>query len=207
MADSGLFIGWGEIVRGRETEAVEHFNATIEYFSGLQADGTIESFEPVFLEPHGGDLGGFFFIRGDAEQALRTPRRRGLRGGDPEGHPHRRQDGCGRGRDGRRPRATGGHATWGRSRSSHRANLRWRRRTGSGTPPSLFSCWCLGRRRSSVPHSATFKADAAVAHLLAPAGSGGEERGLMSLISAVSRRARRSTNTARAIIANAYHGA
>ena len=74
MADSGLFIGWGEIVRGRETEAVEHFNATIEYFSGLQAEGTIESFEPVFLEPHGGDLGGFFFIRGDAEKlsALRA---------------------------------------------------------------------------------------------------------------------------------------
>ena len=74
MADSGLFIGWGEIVRGRETEAVEHFNATIDYFSGLQADGTIESFEPVFLEPHGGDLGGFFFIRGDADKlaALRV---------------------------------------------------------------------------------------------------------------------------------------
>jgi hypothetical protein len=68
MADSGLFIGWGEVVRGREAEAVEQFNATIEYFSGLQADGTIESFEPVFLEPHGGDLGGFIFIRGDAEK-------------------------------------------------------------------------------------------------------------------------------------------
>ena len=36
MADSGLFIGWGEIVRGRETEAVEHFNATIDYFSGCR---------------------------------------------------------------------------------------------------------------------------------------------------------------------------
>jgi hypothetical protein len=74
MADAGLFIGWGEVVRGRETEAVEHFNATIEYFAGLQADGAIESFEPVFLEPHGGDLGGFLFIRGDAERlsALRV---------------------------------------------------------------------------------------------------------------------------------------
>lgn len=47
MADAGLFIGWGEVVRGRETEAVEHFDATIEYFTGLQADGAIESFEPV----------------------------------------------------------------------------------------------------------------------------------------------------------------
>jgi hypothetical protein len=74
MADAGLFIGWGEVVRGRETEAVERFNATIEYFEGLQQDGAIESFEPVFLEPHGGDLGGFFFLRGDAERlsALRV---------------------------------------------------------------------------------------------------------------------------------------
>ena len=74
MAEAGLFIGWGEVVRGREAEAVETFNATIEYFVGLQADETIESFEPVFLEQHGGDLSGFFFVRGDAERlaALRV---------------------------------------------------------------------------------------------------------------------------------------
>jgi hypothetical protein len=74
MADAGLFIGWGEVVRGREGQAVEVFNETIEYFGGLQTDGTIESVEPVFLEPHGGDLQGFFFIRGDAEKlaALRV---------------------------------------------------------------------------------------------------------------------------------------
>lgn len=73
MADAGLFIGWGEVVRGRESEAVETFNATMEYFAGLAADGAIESVEPVFLEPHGGDLQGFFFLRGDAE-ALATLR-------------------------------------------------------------------------------------------------------------------------------------
>lgn len=74
MADAGLFIGWGEVVRGREGEAVDTFNQTIEYLAGRQADGTIESFEPVFLEPHGGDLQGFFFVRGDAEKlaALRV---------------------------------------------------------------------------------------------------------------------------------------
>ena len=68
MADAGLFVGWGEVVRGREAEAVETFNSTMEYYGGLQADGTIESIEPVFLEPHGGDLQGFFFLRGDAEK-------------------------------------------------------------------------------------------------------------------------------------------
>ena len=74
MADAGLFIGWGEVVRGREAEAVETFNATVEYFAGLQAEGAIESFEPVVLELHGGDLNGFFLVRGEAAQlaALRV---------------------------------------------------------------------------------------------------------------------------------------
>jgi hypothetical protein len=74
MADSGLFIGWGEVVRGRESEAVEVFNETLAYYTRLQEEGTIESFEPVFLEPHGGDLNGFILIRGNAEKlaALRV---------------------------------------------------------------------------------------------------------------------------------------
>jgi hypothetical protein len=74
MADAGLFIGWGEVVRGREAESIEVFNETLAYYGRLQEEGTIESFEPVFLEPHGGDLGGFILIRGDAEKlaALRV---------------------------------------------------------------------------------------------------------------------------------------
>jgi hypothetical protein len=68
MADAGLFIGWGEVVRGRETDAVEVFNETLAYYNRLQEEGTIENFEPVFLEPHGGDLSGFILIRGDAEK-------------------------------------------------------------------------------------------------------------------------------------------
>ena len=66
MADAGLFIGFGNPVRGRESQAVELLNETIEWYSRLQEEGAIESFEPVFLEPHGGDLGGFILIRGDA---------------------------------------------------------------------------------------------------------------------------------------------
>jgi hypothetical protein len=68
MADAGLFIGWGEVVRGREKEAVDLFNEVLGYYGRLQEEGTIESFEPVFLEPHGGDLSGFVLIRGDAEK-------------------------------------------------------------------------------------------------------------------------------------------
>ena len=74
MADAGIFIGWSEVVRGRETQAVESFNEAIQFFADRVADGTIESFEPVFLEPHGGDLGGFILLRGDVAKlaALRT---------------------------------------------------------------------------------------------------------------------------------------
>jgi hypothetical protein len=74
MADAGLFIGWGEVVRGREVAAAELFQETLGYYAGLQEQGVIEGFEPVFLEPHGGDLTGFILIRGDAEKlaALRA---------------------------------------------------------------------------------------------------------------------------------------
>jgi hypothetical protein len=74
MADAGLFIGFGNPVRGRESQAIELFNETIGWYTRLQEEGEIESFEPVFLEPHGGDLGGFILIRGDAERlsALRV---------------------------------------------------------------------------------------------------------------------------------------
>ena len=68
MADAGLFVGWGAVVRGREAESLEVFNETIEYFAAQQEEGAIESFEPVFLEPHGGDLGGFILARGDADK-------------------------------------------------------------------------------------------------------------------------------------------
>jgi hypothetical protein len=74
MADAGLFIGWGEVVRGRETEAAELFQETLGWYASLQERGEIESFEPIFLEPHGGDLSGFILVRGDAEKlaALRV---------------------------------------------------------------------------------------------------------------------------------------
>jgi hypothetical protein len=65
MADDGLFLGWGETVRGRESKAVEVFNEAIQYYGKLQADGRIESFDAWFLAPHGGDLDGFVMLRGE----------------------------------------------------------------------------------------------------------------------------------------------
>ena len=68
MADSGLFIGWGQVVRGREKRAVQVFNESVEYWGGLQGEGKIEDFEVVLLTPHGGDLQGFALLRGSEEQ-------------------------------------------------------------------------------------------------------------------------------------------
>jgi hypothetical protein len=68
MADSRLFIGWGAVARGREGKAFEVFGETVEYYGRLQQEGRIESFEPVLLDPHGGDLEGFLLVRGSQQQ-------------------------------------------------------------------------------------------------------------------------------------------
>ncbi len=68
MADAGLFIGWGQVVRGREERALEVFNETLEFYGGLQSDGRIESFEVCLLNPHGGELNGFVLLQGSEAQ-------------------------------------------------------------------------------------------------------------------------------------------
>jgi hypothetical protein len=65
MAGDALFLGWGPVVRGRESRALDVFQETIGYYGKLQQEGKIESFEPILLNPHGGDLGGFVLIRGE----------------------------------------------------------------------------------------------------------------------------------------------
>ncbi len=74
MATGALVIGWGSVIQGREQKSLQVFNEAIQYYARLQQQGTIESFVPVALEPHGGDLQGFLLIRGDREKlnALRT---------------------------------------------------------------------------------------------------------------------------------------
>jgi hypothetical protein len=65
MAYGALFIGWGETHSGRERKAVELFTESLAYLSKLVVEGRVASVEPFFLEPHGGDLEGFFLVRGD----------------------------------------------------------------------------------------------------------------------------------------------
>jgi hypothetical protein len=71
MADAALFLGWGDAVRGRERQALTVFGEAVEFWTRLQQDGEVESFETVFLEPHGGDLAGFFIVRGESEALAR----------------------------------------------------------------------------------------------------------------------------------------
>jgi hypothetical protein len=65
MAGEALFIGWGDVVRGRERKALDVFNEGIEYYGRLQQDGQIERFDAWFLGPHGGDLAGFILLHGE----------------------------------------------------------------------------------------------------------------------------------------------
>ena len=68
MADRVLFMGWNRPVVGREQQAMELFQKVVEFHGKLQAEGRIESSEPVILAAHGGDLNGFFLLKGEAEK-------------------------------------------------------------------------------------------------------------------------------------------
>jgi hypothetical protein len=68
MADRAVFIGFGQPVRGREERAVDVFNEFVGMCGRMQADGRIEDMDVALLDPHGGDLGGFFMLHGSADQ-------------------------------------------------------------------------------------------------------------------------------------------
>ena len=68
MADRAMFVGFGQPVRGREERAVEVFNEFVGMFGRMQGDGRIEAMDVTLLDPHAGDLGGFFMVHGSAEQ-------------------------------------------------------------------------------------------------------------------------------------------
>jgi hypothetical protein len=65
-ADSALFIGWNRPVRGKEKEGIELFQSSMAFYAKQVQAGAIESFEPILLDTHGGDLNGFVLIKGTA---------------------------------------------------------------------------------------------------------------------------------------------
>ena len=68
MTDRALFVGFGAPVRGREERAVEVFGEFVEMFGRMQSDGRIAGMDVALLDPHGGELGGFFMVHGSADQ-------------------------------------------------------------------------------------------------------------------------------------------
>jgi hypothetical protein len=73
MADTkdlsaGLFIGWKQGFLGREDFAIGLLHEATQFFTKLQGAREIGSFDVVMLHPYGGDLNGFFLVRGAAEQ-------------------------------------------------------------------------------------------------------------------------------------------
>jgi hypothetical protein len=68
MSDNVIFFGWNRSIPGREQMSGTEFQSFTAYLVGLQQEGAIASFEVVLLSPHGGDLNGFFLIRGGADQ-------------------------------------------------------------------------------------------------------------------------------------------
>jgi len=67
MSDAVMFIAWGKPLAGREERAVEVFGESVAYWGELQADGRIDRFDVVLLEPHG-DLNGFAVLHGTHER-------------------------------------------------------------------------------------------------------------------------------------------
>jgi hypothetical protein len=68
MADRLLFIGWDEVVRGREERAQEVFNETVGLWGRYQQEGRIESFDACFLAPSASGLQGYFQLHGTQAQ-------------------------------------------------------------------------------------------------------------------------------------------
>ena len=68
MADRLLFIGWDEVVRGREERALEVFNESVGLYGRMQQEGRIESFDVALLPANGSGLQGYFQLHGTADQ-------------------------------------------------------------------------------------------------------------------------------------------
>jgi hypothetical protein len=77
MADSALLMRWDRVVPGREQKGLALFGQALEYYGSLQSDGSIDSYEPILLDPTGTAVNGLIVVRGSADQldALRRQER------------------------------------------------------------------------------------------------------------------------------------
>jgi hypothetical protein len=68
MTEAALFMGWGDMIEGREKRALELFNKSVHYLRSLQEEGRIDRFDVAVLPRNDRDLRGFILLRGTAEQ-------------------------------------------------------------------------------------------------------------------------------------------
>jgi hypothetical protein len=68
MAEAALCTVWGAPIPGREKQALNVYNETLQYWAGLQEEGKIERFDVTILAPSGGDVAGFLVARGTSTQ-------------------------------------------------------------------------------------------------------------------------------------------
>ena len=61
-----IFFAWNRSIPGREETSGQHFEEFVAYLGAQAQAGAIQGFEVCFLDPHGGDLNGFFLISGDS---------------------------------------------------------------------------------------------------------------------------------------------
>ena len=60
-------------------------------FGRMQSDGRIEGMDVTLLDPHGGDLGGFFMAHGSADQCAALQNDEEFRQRGRRREPHRRE--------------------------------------------------------------------------------------------------------------------
>jgi hypothetical protein len=65
MSINTIMFAWRRSVPGREHISASHFEEFVDYLSGLQTKGLIESFDAILLDPNGSHCNGFFLIKGE----------------------------------------------------------------------------------------------------------------------------------------------
>ena len=89
MADAGLFIGWGEVVRGREDRALDVFNETIELYGQMQSDGASRASRCACSSRTEASSPGYALLRGSEDQIDAVHRDEDFQRADDEGVAHR----------------------------------------------------------------------------------------------------------------------
>jgi hypothetical protein len=61
-----IFFAWNRSIPGREGTSGQHFDEFVAYLGAQAQSGAIQGFDAILLDPHGGDMNGFFLIKGDS---------------------------------------------------------------------------------------------------------------------------------------------